>query len=175
MHRAGPIRKADTPAGDAMTITPMQDADIAEVSRLLVSSYELLSALEGLSVEQTRFLVSERGSEECVGRESRSQDYLVARDWTEILGMVAVSGETITKLYVSPEHQREGIGRSLYEAAESLIRQRGRERVALGAFPSAVPFYRRMGLSVTGHKEATGALKGLSTALMEKRLGPRGS
>jgi ribosomal protein S18 acetylase RimI-like enzyme len=158
-----------------MTITPMQDADITEVSRLLVSSYDLLSTLEGLSPGQTRFLVSERGSEECVRRESRSQDYLVARGSTGIVGMVAVSGGTITRLYVSPEHQREGIGRSLYEAAESLIRERGRARVTLGAFPSAVPFYRRMGLSVTEHKEATGALKGLSTALMEKRLGSRGS
>jgi GNAT superfamily N-acetyltransferase len=152
----------------------MQEADIPEVSKLLVSSYGLLSRLEGLSPKQARFLVSERGSEECVRRESRSQDYLVVRDADGILGMVAVSGETITKLYVSPEHQREGIGRSLYEAAESLIRRRGHARVTLGAFPSAVPFYRRMGLSVTGHKDASGALRGLATALMEKELGSRG-
>ena len=100
----------------------MEEANVAEVSRLLVSSYRLLSALERLSPEQTRFLVSKRGSEECVRRESRSQDYLVARDTGAIVGVVAVSGETIAKLYVSPEHQRQGIGRSLYEAAESLIR-----------------------------------------------------
>ena len=171
---AGLIREAAGHPGDAMTMAPMQEADIPEVSKLLVSSYGLLSRLEGLSPKQARFLVSERGSEECVRRESRSQDYLVVRDADGILGMVAVSGETITKLYVSPEHQREGIGRSLYEAAESLIRRRGHARVTLGAFPSAVPFYRRMGLSVTGHKDASGALRGLATALMEKELGSRG-
>jgi ribosomal protein S18 acetylase RimI-like enzyme len=154
-----------------MTTTAMEEADVPEVSGLLVSSYELLSTLEGLSPEQTRFLVSERGSEECVRRESRSQDYLVARDAGGIVGMVAVSGDTITKLYVSREHQREGIGRSLYDAAESLIRGKGHGRVTLAAFPSAVPFYRRMGLTVVGRREATGALKGLAAVLMEKRLG----
>jgi GNAT superfamily N-acetyltransferase len=154
-----------------MTTAPMEEGDVPEVSGLLMSSYEFLGKLEGLSADQTRFLISKRGSQECIRRESRNQDYLVARDARGIVGVVAVSGEMITKLYVSPKHTREGIGRCLYEAAESLIQAAGHARVALGAFPSAVPFYRRMGLSVVGHREATGALEGLTVALMEKRLG----
>lgn len=155
-----------------MTTTPMDEADAAEVSQLLRSSYEFLGEREGLSEEQTHFLVSQRGSIECVRRESQSQHYLVARDPGGIVGVVAVFGDTITKLYVSPKRTGEGIGRSLYEAAESLIRAEGRARVTLGAFPTAVPFYVRMGLSVVGHKEATGALEGLTVALMQKELRP---
>jgi len=164
------MREAPAHLEDDVTTTPMEEADAAEVSRLLVSSYEFLGEREGLSPEQTRFLVSRRGSLECVRRESRSQQYLIARDAGGIVGVVAVSGDTITKLYVSPKHTGEGIGRSLYEAAESLIRNGGHARVALGAFPTAVPFYVRMGLSVVGHKEAAGALEGLTVALMHKEL-----
>jgi len=60
----------------------------------------------------------------------------------------------------------------LYEAAESVIRADGHNRVSLVAFPTAVPFYARMGLAVVGHKPATGALEGVSVALMEKELRP---
>jgi GNAT superfamily N-acetyltransferase len=148
----------------------MNDREAPEVSRLLVASYRLLAEREGLSTEQARFLESERGSLECVRRESRAQDYIVARDSGGIVGVVAVAGDTITKLYVSPERTGEGIGRALYEAAEARVRAEGHARVALGAFPTAVPFYVRMGLSVVGYREAAGELEGLTVALMEKRL-----
>jgi GNAT superfamily N-acetyltransferase len=148
----------------------MGQVDAAEVSDLLRSSYTRLGEHEGLSAEQTRFLVSQRGSLESVRRELQSQRYVVARDAERIVGVVAVSGNKITKLYVSPEHLGEGIGRSLYEAAESVIRADGHMRVTLGAFPTAVPFYTRMGLTVVGHKEAGGVLAGLTVALMQKEL-----
>ena len=109
---------------------------------------------------------------ECVERESQSERYIVARDSGRIVGVVSVSGEKITKLYVSPDRTSEGIGRSLYEAAEAAIRAEGLGRVILGAFSSAVPFYERMGLSPAGRKAASGPLAGLSITLMERTLTP---
>ena len=156
-----------------MTVAPMTQAEVAEVSELLCSSYTLLQEREGLSREQTEFLKSERGSAESIERESQSQCYIVARDASQIVGVVAVSGDMITKLYVSPKHVGIGIGRSLYMAAESEIRAGGHARVTLGAFPTAVAFYRRMGLSVVGQKRPCGALAGLTLAFMEKDLLPR--
>lgn len=153
-----------------MTTTEMTAADAPRVSELLRDSYTVLGEREGLSPEQTRYLVEERASLECVSRESQSEQYLLVRDSGFIVGMVAVSGDTITKLYVDPERTREGIGRSLYEAAESAIRANGHSRVSLGAFPTAVPFYARMGLVLVGEKPATGPLAGVSVALMEKAL-----
>ena len=155
-----------------MTTTEMRVEDIRSVSELLCDSYRLLASREGLTPEQTEFLVRERGSTDCVRRESQSECYLVARDQDRIVGMVSVSGETITKLYVSPNRIGEGIGRSLYDAGEAAIRADGHGRVSLGAFPSAAAFYARMGLSAVGQKPATGALAGLSIVLMEKRLAP---
>lgn len=155
-----------------MVTAGMKDSEVTGVSRLLCSSYAALGEREGLSPEQIEYLCSHRGSEACVRRESRSQRYLVAREGGAIIGMVAIAGDTITKLYVSPEHWGQGIGRSLYEAAESLVRENGHPRVWLGAFPTAVPFYERMGLSVVGEKSATGPLTGRRVVLMEKRLNP---
>lgn len=155
-----------------MITKEMTAEDVPRVSELFRDSYTLLGEREGLSPEQTRFLVTERGSLECIRRESQSQRYLVVRDAGRIVGTVAVSGEMITKLYVSPDRTGEGIGRLLYEAAESMIRASGHGRVTLGAFPTAVPFYARMGLAVVGHKRATGALEGVTIALMEKELSP---
>jgi GNAT superfamily N-acetyltransferase len=155
-----------------MTTNEMTQAEVPRVSELLRVSYALLGEREGFSAEQIEYLKEERGSPECVSRESRSQRYLVARDAGLIVGMVAVSGDTITKLYVSPGRLGEGIGRTLYEAAESDIHAHCHTRVSLGAFPSAVGFYGRMGLRLVGHKEASGPLAGVSVALMEKELQP---
>ncbi|MBN2566288.1 MAG: GNAT family N-acetyltransferase [Candidatus Eisenbacteria bacterium] len=154
-----------------MTIIEMTDADIPEVSALLGRSYGAVAEREGLSADQERFLVSERGSIGCVRRESQHQHYLVARESGSIIGVVAVSGDLIAKLYVDPESQGQGVGRALYGSAERLILGTGHSRVRLGAFPTAVPFYQRMGLSVVREKRATGPLTGWTVMLMEKHLG----
>lgn len=48
----------------------------------------------------------------------------------------------------------------------------GHTLVRLGAFPTAVPFYERMGMSVRGYTTGTGVLAGRTWALMEKELVP---
>ena len=73
-----------------MTVAPMTQAEVAEVSELLCSSYTLLQEREGLSREQTEFLKSERGSAESIERESQSQCYIVARDASQIVGVVCM-------------------------------------------------------------------------------------
>jgi len=108
-----------------MITAEMRDSEIAEVSEFLCSSYAALGQTEGLSGDRIHLLRSGRGSEACVRRESRRQVYLVAHESDAIIGMVAVDGETIEKLYASPEHLGRGVGRSLYEAGESLVREWG--------------------------------------------------
>jgi len=153
-----------------MITADMIDADIPEVSALLGRSYVALAEREGLSAKQRQYLVLERGSVECVRRESMDQRYVVACDGDEIVGVVAVSGDLIGKLYVDPEHHGHGIGRALYYCAERMIRGAGHPRVRLGAFLTAVPFYEQMGLSAVGEKAATGPLMGRAMVLMEKNL-----
>lgn len=114
--------------------------------------------------------MTERGSAECVRRESREQRYIIARVRDRIVGVVSVSDDLIAKLYVDPAHQGEGVGRALYDSAEGAIRDAGHGRVRLGAFPTAVPFYEQMGLSRVGEKAATGPLAGRTVVLMEKTV-----
>ena len=153
-----------------MPAVPMTDSEATEVSQLLCSSYAALGEKEGLSADQIEWLCRNRGSEATVHRESRAEQYLVAKERGRIIGVVAVTGDRITKLYVRPSCTGRGVGRSLYEDAESLIRASGHTNVKLGAFPTAVPFYERMGLTVVGDRAATCALAGRKMMLMEKKL-----
>lgn len=150
----------------------MRQSEIGDVSELLRESYRWLGEREKLPPEQVEFLVSRRGSRETVRRESRAEQYVVADDGTRLNGVVSVAGDRITKLYVRPSSHGTGVGRELYEAAESLIASHGHRRVTLGAFPSAVPFYESMGLRVVGRKRAKGELFGVVITLMEKHLTP---
>jgi len=154
-----------------VTIRFMGDDDVLAVAELLGKTYRWLGQREAFTAEQVEFLVSKRGSLECVSRESRNQLYFVASVRGDIVGMVAVSGNEITKLYVLPAHHRTGIGTELFAAAEAVVRGAGYDRLTLGAFRTAVPFYAAMGMSVTGRKpHGRGPLEGLSVTLMEKEL-----
>jgi GNAT superfamily N-acetyltransferase len=149
----------------------MTSSEIVQVSELLRESYTLLGELENLSPTQVAFLVSARGSPETIARESQHEKYVIAYDGDNITGVVSVSDGKITKLYVRPSMARRGIGSELYMAAESMIAAAGHRGVSLVAFPSAVPFYEKMGLRVVGQMKATGPLMGLKVTLMEKHFG----
>lgn len=153
-----------------MDIRRMKEAEVHEVSALLCECYAWLGEREGLSRHQTQFLQSERGSEDSLLRESMTEMYLVAHEGTTPVGLVAVANNVIRKLYVLPSKHGAGIGRALYEAAESQIRSAGHAAVTLGAFPTAVPFYQAMGLRAVGVREPGGVLAGLRITHMEKGL-----
>ena len=157
-----------------MTIRGMTAADEQAVSELLCACYRWIAEPEGYTEEQVGFLLKERGSLETVRRESREQEYLVACRGESLLGMVAISGNQITKLYVDPAFHREGIGRGLFEAAVETARAAGCESVFLGTTPATVPFYEALGMRVGGHKDHTsGVFSGRRTTLMEKALPPK--
>ena len=105
-----------------MTIRQMRGDEELAVSKLLCDCYRWLAPVEGYTPEQTVALVDERGSVSTVHAESRQQLYLVACEGELIVGMVAVSGNVIAKLYVAPEHHGRGIGTALFDVAESRVR-----------------------------------------------------
>ena len=53
-------------------------------------------------------------------------------------------------LYVDPDHQGDGLGRTLLTLAEAAIADAGHRRIAIRASLSAVPFYRSRGYSEIG-------------------------
>jgi hypothetical protein len=58
----------------------------------------------------------------------------------------------IRQMAVSPDHQRQGLGRRLLEDLENDLRARGFRTLVLNARTSAVGFYERLGYSVHGEE-----------------------
>ncbi|MBN1348844.1 GNAT family N-acetyltransferase [candidate division KSB1 bacterium] len=131
-------------------IRKMRSEDIPHVSELLCDCYRWLAEKEGYTESQLRWLLTDRGSIPTVERESKTQFYLIAHQAESITGMVAIRANEITKLYVAPEHHREGIGEMLFIAAEQEIRTNGYHEMHLGATDTAIPFYQKMGMTLTG-------------------------
>lgn len=44
----------------------------------------------------------------------------IAEEYDEILGFLAINGSYVDRLYIHPDHQREGIGKTLVDHAKSL-------------------------------------------------------
>jgi ribosomal protein S18 acetylase RimI-like enzyme len=136
------------------TIRPISKDDIPAVSRLLCDCYRWLGQTDGFGAEYVEFLVTQRGSIETIERESAVENYLVACVDDEIVGMVSIKSETITKLYVDPKWHRQGIGVFLFEVAEEIIAREGHQKLTLGTLgESPVPFYMAMGMTVVGYKD----------------------
>jgi GNAT superfamily N-acetyltransferase len=89
--------------------------------------------------------------------------------------MVGVQGNEITKLYVDPRFQRQGIGTMLFEAAQQVVAAAGyEEMVAWVAFDAAIPFYEARGMSAVGRKfDLLGPVEGGNALLAKKRLAVR--
>jgi GNAT superfamily N-acetyltransferase len=60
------------------------------------------------------------------------RDGLVAERRGQVVGLAAVSAESIPLLLVAPPEQRTGVGSALHAAALELLRERGAERMSLG-------------------------------------------
>lgn len=131
----------------------MKDDDIAEVSDLLKACFRWLAEREHFTAAQTAFLVDERSSVETVREESKTRPHLVAREDGAVLGVVAVKGNEIARLYVHPRHHRRGVGKALFDAGIALIRDAGhREATVAALVDSAAAFYRSMGMTETSRQ-----------------------
>jgi|SRR5215211_1859637 len=86
------------------------------------------------------------------------RDGLVAERRGQVVGLVALDGDSIPLLLVAPSAQRTGVGSALHSAALELLQERGAERVSLGSggedhlwpgvpanLPTAVTFFQAHG------------------------------
>ncbi len=76
----------------------------------------------------------------------------------------------LTALWILPEFMKRGIGRALFEHAESTAKANGATRLTLLSDPHAEGFYLHMGTSVYGQQPASMDEQPRSLPLMEKRL-----
>jgi GNAT superfamily N-acetyltransferase len=97
----------------------------------------------------------------------------VAEDAERVVGVLELvpkgKSAEIRLIFVEPVTVRSGIGRVLWEHAETRARKRGAERLTLDADPNAVPFYERMGMRIVG-ESASGSIPGRMLPRMAKTL-----
>ncbi len=132
-------------------IREMTEADIPCVSGLLQSCFRWLGDREHFTPGQLAFLIGDRSSEWTVREESRTRPHLVACEAGRVVGVAAVHGNELARLYVDPRYHRHGVGKALFEACEATIRQAGHEEMTVGALvDGSLAFYQAMGMSITG-------------------------
>lgn len=100
--------------------------------------------MDGLDAAARR-LVRERNVPEELDREFGPSHALVFEDDGLLVGVGALSGDEIRRLYVHPDAQGAGVGSALLTALEQAARAAGRTSLRLDASPSSVGFYVRHG------------------------------
>jgi GNAT superfamily N-acetyltransferase len=82
--------------------------------------------------------------------EAKSTEFLVYEERGSILGVGAIEGAHIKKVYVLPEYQGKGVGRSLLENLEQLAKDKGFCECELNSTINALNFYKRFGYQEQG-------------------------
>ena len=159
-----------------MILRDMRDEDCLAVSRVVSDSFEWGAKREGWPVDRIQEYSLGRGCERAIREQFPKYRWRLACEAAGVVGVVAVKGNEITKLYVSPDRLREGIGTVLFGAAEEMIRREGHRELVLGAvFDSSIPFYESLGMSKVGRKSVVlGAAQGADAMIMRKPLPPVG-
>ena len=150
----------------------MREADIPAASRLVCDSFRWSAEREGYAPEQISAYFAERGSPQALRALLPLCQWLVAWKEDTIVGIAALKGDKIDKLYVERRFLRQGIGRRLFRRAEELIARAGHKEIVVGTgFPGSIPFYRAMGLRESGRKTiVTGPCAGKEVVLLRKPL-----
>lgn len=83
--------------------------------------------------------------------------------------MLAERTFDLSRLFVEPSAIRTGVGRTLFDAAVTLARERGGTRLSILSDPFAVGFYERLGAARIGDAPSD-AIPGRRIPLLEYRL-----
>ncbi len=150
----------------------MKPDEAAAASEVMCECYRRIGERRGYSDEQIAYLVGERGAKKTVEKESKSQNYLVACEGEKVVGVAAVKGNELAKLFVAPARHRQGIGSRLFRAAEDVVKRTGYDEIIVGVmFEDAVGFYEKLGMTQFGTKRPDGRVfRGFQVKLMRKKL-----
>jgi predicted N-acetyltransferase YhbS len=88
-----------------------------------------------------------------IHRELSAAYSLVAEEGGRVCGVGCLRAGEIKRVYVLPELQRRGIGCAIMAGLEEQARRDGLNLVRLGASPSSVAFYERLGFINDGPAE----------------------
>jgi len=150
--------------------------DAEPVSRIVCLCYEGFGHTDGFPGDVIAELRECRGSAGCIWELITDEDVFVADDEGGVRGVVSVKTNEITKLFIDPSCQGQGIGRELFVRAESSIRDHGHQDMFLSAaVRTPLPFYERMGMRIARERTIDcGPCIGMMSTVLEKALGAAG-
>lgn len=100
--------------------------------------------MDGLNEAARQFIVA-KNVPTILDAELRPLFTLVVEASGRLLGVGALDGAEIRRVYVHPEGQHQGVGETLMDALEAEARRLGIVDIHLESSPAAVPFYERRG------------------------------
>ena len=142
--------------------------DAGRISDLVSECYRHYAVTDDYGSDVIEALLQLRGSEASILELIRNENVFVAEQ-QEIVGMVSVFQNEITKLFVRSNVQKQALGTLLFRYAKSFISGKGFTEMFLGvAVPSAEGFYEKMGMCVARHKQIVcGPCKGRQITVMK--------
>jgi GNAT superfamily N-acetyltransferase len=146
--------------------------DGQDISRVVCQCYEGFQKSDDWPTSTVVELIKNRGSTDCIRNLIDAEQIFIAVDGNTVKGMISISTNEITKLYVDAKWHGTGIGRQLFRHAERFIQDTGHKSMFLGAaVESPVPFYRKMGMRVLERRLIDcGPCSGMTSIVLDKLL-----
>lgn len=148
-----------------MLIRPALPADCPAISALACKTYAHAFGASMSADDLADVLATSRSPEAFAQAIAKGDTILVALDAQQIIGYVLICAQmlpapcsqpgdqTIKALYVDPDHQRRGLGRSLMDAAFALPRCRDAQAIYLDVWEENAPalaLYTALGFTPCG-------------------------
>jgi GNAT superfamily N-acetyltransferase len=124
-----------------LRVRPYESTDAEACGRLIESAVETMVDAN----EAARALIRAHAAPSLLDTELAGHHVVVADDGSGVVGMAALSGEEIRRVYVRADVQRSGVGRALIAALEREGARREYEALHLTAGAAAAGFYERLG------------------------------
>jgi putative acetyltransferase len=114
--------------------------------------------------------VQRRIARQSHGEELSGMFCIVAEARAQIVGMGALDGHEVARLYVSPDHRGQGIARHIVRSLEEEAQSRDVLHLELDSSMNAVGFYERMGYHRLHRKRWTLERATITNVVMAKDL-----
>jgi GNAT superfamily N-acetyltransferase len=113
-----------------------------------------IATMDGLNAA-ARQIIAAKNTPEQLGRALAGMTTVVCEQDSAIVGLAALDGAEIKRVYVLPAAQGQGVGAQIMDALEAEAATRGLAQVTVQSSPSAVAFYRRRSYVSIGAKTLT--------------------